>query len=34
MSSETKYLNSNYQDFFEKSLSNLIQIYLKQLMMN
>ena len=34
MSSETKYINSNYQDFLKKVFQNLIQIYSKQLMMN
>ena len=35
MSSETKYINSNYKDFFEKkAYQKLIQIYSKQLMMN
>ena len=34
MSSETKYLNSNYEDFFEKVFPSLIQTCSKLLMMN
>ena len=34
MSSEKKYLNSSYEDFFEKVFQKVIQIYLKLLMMN